>query len=475
MGFPTDRAKMALIINEGRMEESVAWLLHEGEEDNKQQVLVNLEDKSHIKVDISDELARLAELEVKHKCTKQDVERAVVACEGDLLKADDSLRLQKQAASAATLKSDEFVDSNGLNNKISAPNNPVLMRNPVKGATSSSMIIQQQRRDEKDLNYRTMVTSNLPQEYVNRNPQQAFKKMQLKPNDWSRVQSLAIDKRLLAMTGGAPSVSYPPLVSPVQPSGPPLKSELQFPAPMGHEIQTDFQAGTLREPSFIVMRRPKQQNLPSSIGLSMSPPASTGWHPNASPSLDFFTAANGGSTHNFAGMGSTGSSLQQFYTQSNPYTVSSGPADLSAATGWSNQSWNSSGTTSLLAMPSSLGLFTALSSSGPASSSQNDWSNGSSAAHRDYASIDWSLDVTSLRPLKDNVESDSWATMFMEGNTAARPHMNVGGGVYVPGLQEGGGFMADPSGTSSSHEWTNPFEGSDLFRAPRQYVTSPSL
>ncbi|XP_020690069.1 uncharacterized protein LOC110105051 [Dendrobium catenatum] len=443
MGFPSDRAFMSLIINEGRMEDSVSWLLHEGLEDNRQHVLANLEDKSHIKLDITDELSRVAELEVKLKCTKQDVERAVVACEGDLLRAEDSLRSQKQAATAVpTPKSDEFVDSTGLNSKISGPNhnNPVSIR---------AAPIQQQRRDEKDLNYsKTMLPGTLPDEYANRSLQQAFKKMQLKPTDWSRVPPTAFDKRWLAM-GSTPSVSYPSLASPVQISGPPLKSESQFVATMGHEVQTGLQEG-------IVMRRPKQQN------LSVSPPPASGWYPSGSPG------------HNLASMGSTGSSLHQFYPQNNFHPMRSGPADLPAATGWSNQAWNASRTTSSsLASPSSLGLFTSLGSSGSsASSSQNDWNASGLAAHRDYSSIDWSLDLSSLRP---SLQSDSWSTMLMGGNATERPQVNVGGGVYLPGLQEGGGLLADPSVPSNSQEWSNPFEGSDLFRVTRQYVTSPTL
>lgn len=479
MGFPADRATMAIIINEGRMEESVAWLLHEEEEDYKQQVMVNLEDKSHIKVDISDELAKVAEFEVKHKCTKQDVERAIVACEGDLLKAEDSLRSLKQAASAATPKPDESFDSAGLTNKIAAPANPVLIRSPIKGTTSTSVTIQQQRRDEKEFNYsKTMVSNASTQEFANRNLQQAFKKMQLKPTDWSRVQSPGIDKRWSAMSSAPSSVSYPPLASPVQVSGHPLKSETQLSATMvGHEVRTVFQAGASKEPSFIVMRRPKQQNLSSSsIDMSASPPAATAWYPNGSPGLEFLAAANGGLGHNFAGMGSTGPSLQQLYSQSNLHPMPSAPADMSAAAGWSSQSWNASGTTlSSLTIPSSLGLFTSWGSSGSSSStSQNDWNTSGMTAPRDYTSIDWSLDLTSLRPLKNDMESDSWSTMFMGGNAGARPLMNVGGGVYLPGLQEGSSLLTDPSVTSNSHEWTNPFEGSDLFRVPRQYVTSPS-
>ncbi|KOM54820.1 hypothetical protein LR48_Vigan10g071200 [Vigna angularis] len=90
MGFSHDRATVALILNEGRVEESVAWLFEGGEEaDNHKDANIS---GSNLKIDISEELAQIADLEIKFSFSKQEVERAVVACEGDLDKAAESLR-----------------------------------------------------------------------------------------------------------------------------------------------------------------------------------------------------------------------------------------------------------------------------------------------------------------------------------------------------------------------------------------------
>ncbi|KAG0450696.1 hypothetical protein HPP92_026794 [Vanilla planifolia] len=176
MGFSSDRANMALIANEGRMEESVAWLLLDGEE-NKQPTAVDLDDKSNAKIDISSELSRIDEMVNKYKCTKQEVERAVVTCEGDLLKAEESLRVQKQVNKVTELaKLDESADSTVLTNKVPVPNQySLLTRNSLNG-------IQQKEREERDLNYTKPIASEpLLHESVYRSLQQSLKRPQPKP------------------------------------------------------------------------------------------------------------------------------------------------------------------------------------------------------------------------------------------------------------------------------------------------------
>lgn len=477
MGFPPERAMMAIIANEGRMEESVAWLLLEGDDENRQEVPVKFEDKFSLKVDISDELARIAVMEVKYRCTKQDVERAVVAFEGDLLKAEENLRSQKQAvAAAAAPKLDEVVDSDGPSDRIAPPNpNPASLRSPLKGTSSAAF--QQPLRDERDLNHRPPVRAASPQETANRNLQQALKRMQPRSTDWTRVQVSSIDNRWTTLNS-SPSVSNPPLPSPVQVSGPTMKSELpRFTAPtLGHEVKASFQAA-FKEP-FVVMRRPKLTVSSSSISASASPPTSTGWYPNTAPGVEILTGVHGGTLHNLAIMGTNGSTARQMFPQNNLHrSMSSDPLEQAASAGWGGrQSWNASGTasSSSLAVPSSLGLFTGW--GGSSGSSKNDWNTGGLAPHRDYTSIDWSLDLTPLRPPpRNDATSDAWP-VFMGGNSA-RPLINGGGGgIYLPALQERGGILTDGSAPASSQEWTSPFEGKDLFRVPRQYVTSsPTL
>ncbi|KAM0049993.1 putative UBA-like superfamily, Ubiquitin-associated domain-containing protein [Helianthus debilis subsp. tardiflorus] len=111
MGFSSERATMALILNEGKLEESVAWLFDVGEDSVNQK-----EPKSdhgggggNLKVDISQELAQIADMEIKFKCSKQEVERAVVACEGDLDQAAEHLlKFQKQESNAPPPKPEEI-------------------------------------------------------------------------------------------------------------------------------------------------------------------------------------------------------------------------------------------------------------------------------------------------------------------------------------------------------------------------------
>ncbi|KAJ0430034.1 putative UBA-like superfamily, Ubiquitin-associated domain-containing protein [Helianthus annuus] len=111
MGFSSERATMALILNEGKLEESVAWLFDVGEDSVNQK-----EPKSdhgggggNLKVDISQELAQIADMEIKFKCSKQEVERAVVACEGDLDQAAEHLlKFQKQESNAPPPKPEDI-------------------------------------------------------------------------------------------------------------------------------------------------------------------------------------------------------------------------------------------------------------------------------------------------------------------------------------------------------------------------------
>lgn len=89
MGFSSERATAALIMNRGKMEESISWLIGVSEGADKHE-----EHNLHVgnlNVDISDELTRIADMEIRYKCSKQDVERAIVSCDGDLGKAEELL------------------------------------------------------------------------------------------------------------------------------------------------------------------------------------------------------------------------------------------------------------------------------------------------------------------------------------------------------------------------------------------------
>ncbi|KAK1278970.1 hypothetical protein QJS04_geneDACA003639 [Acorus gramineus] len=96
MGFTSERATMALILNDGRVEGSVNWLLQGGEEGTEQVDVSTLSMGGNLKLDMSEEHKRIADIELRFKCSKREVERAVIACDGDLEKAMETLKARNQ-------------------------------------------------------------------------------------------------------------------------------------------------------------------------------------------------------------------------------------------------------------------------------------------------------------------------------------------------------------------------------------------
>lgn len=468
MGFSSERAAVALIANEGRMEESVAWLLQESEQISEH-VKPNPEDRAHMKLDISEELAKIAGLEKKYKCSKQEVERAVVACEGDLVKAEDNLKAQKQelAAAAGNPKVEGACEPSGWNDKMgmNLGQNP-MMRSHGKGAPSFNQQQQQQQIDERVLNYtKAAGTGAMFQESVDRNLQ-SLKTQQLP--SWVRAQVAAA----ATIEKGWPSTSSGPSVSN------PLRPTLQFPMAsatsdsqhpiFNSEVKANIQAGSQRE-NFAMQRLPsmvntKQSSTSTSIGVSPS----TGWYLNGITNMEMM-ASNANVGHSLQNTGLSGSSPPQFYSRSHTQSFVSSPLDSISAR---QSGWNLTGNSVVspfmsasLAAPASLGLFSGWGSLG--STNSVDWSSDSSFSQRDYSSIDWSLDLTQLRPSV----SDTWSTMMMGEKARARSVMN---GVFIPGLQDSSSLVAKASASAASREWTTPFAGKDLFGVPRrQFVAYP--
>ncbi|RZS20099.1 hypothetical protein BHM03_00052574 [Ensete ventricosum] len=459
MGFSSEQATMALIQNEGRVEESIAWLL-EGSEESKQQIAANIDSGVNLKIDITAELAEISDMVVKFKCTKQEVERAVVACEGDLEKAEETLKAQKQEPISSPLKLEETGDSataSDLDNKIVVPIQNATSRHQQKGLASVGT--QQQRRDERDPNYLKTVT-NGDVESTSRNLQ-SLRRVQSKP-DWGRTQVAAPVEKKWSNFSPTPSISYS-LSSLQVASAPTTRSVMATSEP-----RANMPSIRLREP-VTVMQRPQSVNAKHNLtstspSISVSPPASTGWYSNGISSMEMMVA-NGGLGHVPHYLGLNGSSAQQFVPQSHFQT--------SSFDGSWNAAGSSSSSSSSLVVPPSLGIFTGWGSPGSSFSSPADWSSGGSMPC-DYTSIDWSLDTTLLRPsMKSNRLSATWSTMFM-GGRAARPGMDTTGGIYIPGMQDDG-ISTDSSYLSGSLEWSSPFAGRDLFSVPRRFVTNSSL
>ncbi|KAL4567544.1 hypothetical protein LXL04_023131 [Taraxacum kok-saghyz] len=248
MGFSSERATMALILNEGRVEQSVAWLF-DGGDDSDHRVAAG----GHLKIDISEELSRITDMETKFKCSKQEVERAVVACEGDLDQAAETLKSQKHEPPAA-IKHEESGEP---------PAGPL---KPTVQNSVSRTLLKPQKTEDKDFNYTKT---------VNIGP----------PAGDPGIKSLQLLKKIPATSekrAAAVAVAVPP---------PPPKTELK-----------SLQLGSVREP-VIVMQRPKSKPVPT-----VSSTSSSEWHPTV-------TAMN--PTNGFShGMSTYGTSVNTQFQQS---------------------------------------------------------------------------------------------------------------------------------------------------------------
>lgn len=489
MGFTHERATMALILNEGKVEEAVAWLFEGGEDADKHKDQ-NLDMGNNLKIDISEELAQIAELEINFKCSKQDVERAIVACEGDMEKAEETLRSQKQDPPSALPKPEETGDPPTISNgRVSVAINQSNIRLQLK-PNSASLIPQ--RKDDKDFNYtKAGVTVGLA-------PKAAPKLVQpvsrVQPKiEWARPQHIATaaEKRWPVGGGSSPSVSYS-LASPLQVSPPPAKTESRY-IPASNEYK-NIQTGSIREP-VVMMQRPQSVNAKQApvTSISSSPPGTGagGWYPTSSEILKpNGLLPNVPTTRSLSPNNLSSSQFyhpSQYQQQHQPFMPGSGPLDNPGASR-ASASWSRASTSPTLAPASSLGLFSGLGSSNCASGSTSpvDWNTSGSMPSCDYTSIDWSLD-RSMFPPKHNSMWVGLGTYPRNGthiydsgasalgvNLAMRPSSSNGNGVPMVGLQDGGAATADSSG-AGSREWTSPFEGKDLFSLPRQFVSSPSL
>ncbi|ONK60390.1 uncharacterized protein A4U43_C08F17910 [Asparagus officinalis] len=162
-------------------------------------------------------------------------------------------------------------------------------------------------------------------------------------------------------------------------------------------------------------------------------------------------------------------------------------------------SYNMPGTTmrssssSSLIVPSSLGIFIGWGTTGSfGSSSPVNWSTRGTIPQCDYTSIDWSLDSMPLPLPSSSIKGErlydnSWQSSYTLSSKSLRPVFNDGGlmverPTYTlsskslrPVFNDGGLMVERPTAPSAgSPEWTFPFGGKDLFRVPRQFITSLS-
>ena len=445
MGFSADQATMALIQNEGCVEESVTWLCNfDGSEETKQQLAADQQSGVNLKIDIADELAKIVSLEAKYKCTKQEVERAVVSCEGDLEKAEEVLKTHKQESTAAPSKPEGSGDSSGLPNKQQV----VLAQNPARPQTNgfSSVGVQQMRREEKDLNYKLLMNGSGPKEPAIKGFQPLAAPMKL---EMGRQQLVQPEKRRLS-ANSVPSVPYV-ASSPLPVAVPQLKSDMRHVAG-GNEVKSVMPNGSLRE-SVVVMQHPQyagsKQSLPStSHSMFASEPSSREWYLNGASGVEMML--NGGLGHGPRNMSLDNvSSARPFGHTNHQQSFVSNPIEL-AANGWGG-TWSSGGTSSSRSVASSLGPFRGWNSSESSSTlSHSDWRTNGLAPY-DYTSVDWSVDTTLLNPAaKSERLSDTWSTMFM-GGRSGRAAGNLSG-AGIAGLHDSNHPM-DPAPSPRPYEW----------------------
>ncbi|KAL3620292.1 hypothetical protein CASFOL_035204 [Castilleja foliolosa] len=498
MGFSHDRTTMALILNEGRVEESVAWLLEGGEEDKRAESNLNI--GGNLKIDISEELARITEMENRYKASKQEVERVVVSCEGDLYKAEEILKVQKDEPPAVPLKPEEINDppiaAASSKQPVSINQNPTRIQ---ARSTSSSTIIQQQKRDERDFNYtKVQATVGSPVDHGAINNVQVLKKVPPKP-DWSKPQQIAAvpaEKRWISASAGSNNPTSFSLTSSFQAAPTQAKAEPPRFVTVGNELKS-LQLGSVKEP-VIVMQRPLSitpKQAPPSMSLSTSPPGpNMGWYPNSVEKVNHnngfmpsFSVSRGLSPecvssnplYNQVHYQSQQQQQQQYVSNINSVD-SIGVNSRGNNNSNNNGLWSSRGNTSpSLSVASSLGLFSGIGTNGSSGSSPVDWKMGGSILQCDYANVDWSLD-RGLLPSRPN---GLWAGVnyavqnngrlydsFAHGvKSGVRPVLSNGVG------PEGVGSNNEQGSGGGSQEWSSPFEEKDIFSLPRQFVSSPSL
>ncbi|CAK7336442.1 unnamed protein product [Dovyalis caffra] len=457
MGFSHERATLALMLNEGRVEESINWLF-EGSEEEAQKKDSKLGSGGNLKIDINEELAQISAMEKRYKCSKQEVERAVVACEGDLVKAEETLHAQKQDPPATPPEPEDTADTNNLR----GPEKPVPL--PATSVTA------QQRTNERCFNYKTAVPVPTYSEPGSRNLQSL-----------NQPKSLA-DKRW-GTTGSSPAFSSP-MVPSMQVATPSTKFDVRlgFTGNEGKNVQQ-----IVREP-VIMMQRPqsinaKQNTVPSA---STRPSATAGWYSNNVPGVENMRSnLNLLPNHSTGSLGLVNHGSEQFYHPV-PYKENqflfSGPVDSASnrhggarypSLSVVSQSQGSYGKTTAslpsLAPPSSLGLFTGWGPTGTLGSSHVDWNTGGLMPEFDYNSIDWTLDSNLLSSRSNGL----WLGLSSLLRNTSGTRTSSTNSSFLSGLRDGGVAKETPS-SAGSREWTSPFAGKDIFSLPRQFVTSPS-
>ncbi|CAA7398574.1 unnamed protein product [Spirodela intermedia] len=475
MGLPYEQATRALIVTGGQVEEAVAWLFEAGEGEEKAS---GSDGDDRPRIDIDDELARMATMEAEFKCSKQEIHKAVVACGGDLEKAAEVLKAQKHdppSPPASPPSKEEGPSSQSATchgvirspppSQSSAPRSQVKPLIPM--ASQHQQQQQQQRRQEASKG----VISLSSRDRILPTPPGVPPKAE-RPK--AQAPTPPAQKRLLP-TACLPGPSSPPLL-PTRLGALPAAAEARggttaaSDVVSGFGVKTSLPAAATRE-TVVVMQRPqsyaKENLLPPSSGVihGGSPAVTSGWLTTGIVNVEAMKAPTPPN--------------QGHHRHPLPNTTDA------ATTGRSFAGYTQPPPSSLLTMPSSLGLFTGWGSSGlpGGSSSSVNWSSsGGSMMTCDYNYVDWSPNsaATSWQPFpavgRATIQDIGGWTMRAAAVAAAAAAAAEQHGPVRAAVMCERGFPVDLSTRASAadgtREWTNAFAGGDMFSLSRKVVMS---
>eukprot|EP00250_Pteridium_aquilinum_P012251 c20599_g1_i2 orf=111-2183(-) len=530
MGFSQERATMALIFNDGHVERSVAWLLEGGEG----QVHEDWNSGGNPKIDISEELGYMLEIEKAYKFSRPDIERAVVLCEGDLSKALECLRARSRSLSPGREEGQNVRgasnDSSATRKEESSASIPAAPPGPGPSQSRSNGVVQPSYQVRKDERVSIQPTKGRPQG-SSISPHASLEILTRGSAHPRKLSNSSIDlqsslppaeRRVQAQGARIPLGSVktqPPYTSQYPPVSKPHTSLVfgfggadpkMFPVSSRDALHTSSKESVSIGQPHLLMRTSSQpigglSNSPAPSPIPSSPALSSSSRSHSfmdvgSPSSVLYVSAG----HGDAGMKEinvrkksmksldTGASdLLGYLNPMGSLQSSELPAsywgyppsnEISVAPSLSSamHSRSSSG--------SSYGLFTGWGAG--LSHSSVDWSTGP-LPNCDYRNIDWSMNAspTTSRGISDRLNSLSLqekASYFWNSDEERGFHRGLGSagfatesmqgraswkGVSGPIVQEN---MSSESGSTTAHEWTSPFAGKDLFNLP-QAVPSPSL
>ncbi|XP_013629065.1 PREDICTED: uncharacterized protein LOC106335166 isoform X2 [Brassica oleracea var. oleracea] len=413
MGISHERATYALMLNEGKLEESVNWLL----DDSGASVADTKLDPAsgNLKLDISQELGRILELEREYKCAKQDVEKAVVTAEGDIEKAEESLTRQKEEQSTASVKAEDVSDNASVSRVPSVQESQ--NRVAAQLQPNSGMYTAGGEEDRKSLGY-LRGSSYVNGESGNERVDRIHTELQ-----WLKMQQNAAMEEKKRM----------------------LTQQTQLPRPREETHYVSAQGGQFkrlqqREPVMAMQQQQQRTQLPvSTMNSSFTVSGGSDWY--SANRSDEAAQSNGYLPTRTLPPSDLNSNLMYQQLQYRQYQGQGNNGHRTAGGSASSQH--------AVAPAASLGLFSGY---GSTSSSGVDWNTDGSAGYSDYNNIDWSLDRGLACP-----------TSPYEANMNGRTRtMGMAMGVQEAAL------------VGNGREWTSPFEGKDLFSLSRQYVP-PSL